>query len=362
MNKIKVLQQVLNPTGIGGVSTEFKALKNSKLATQYSFDEMILKDIHPGVNIKDIKFYYNYIRKSKPDIIHVRGAAVDGLNAVIAAKLARQGKILITVHGMYSDLVYASKLKKWVSKNIIERLIFKLSDGISCVCMNAEKRPYFDKYRDKMLPFVYNRMPTFDLKNKEIYKRKIRKQYGIPESAILGLYVGRMTLEKGLKIMTESLREISKEWPDNFFVMFVGDGDFQYNMKNECEKISNKIIFTGSQSNVEEYYLASDFFIQPSLHENHSIALLEACAAQLPSIATECGGNPEIVANNETGILIPINDSKSLTKAIYNMNNKHTREIFSENIKKHDYSCFLSECIDESLNNVYERIMNRNVR
>ena len=88
MKKIKVLHQVLDPSGVGGVSAEFRALKRSRLSEKYDFDAMILKNFHSGVNFHDIKFYYKRIKEIKPDIVHIRGAAVDGLNAVIAARLA----------------------------------------------------------------------------------------------------------------------------------------------------------------------------------------------------------------------------------------------------------------------------------
>lgn len=70
MKKIKVLHQVLDPSGVGGVSAEFRALKRSRLSEKYDFDAMILKNFHSGVNFHDIKFYYKRIKEIKPDIVH----------------------------------------------------------------------------------------------------------------------------------------------------------------------------------------------------------------------------------------------------------------------------------------------------
>ena len=63
MKKIKVLHQVLDPLGAGGVSAEFRALKKSKLNDSFEFEAMILKDFHAGVNLHDILFYYKRIKK-----------------------------------------------------------------------------------------------------------------------------------------------------------------------------------------------------------------------------------------------------------------------------------------------------------
>ena len=105
----------MNAGDIGGLKTEYLALsKREELTEKYEFIPMILNDYHRKVNFKDIRFYYREIRKEEPDIIHIRGAGVESLNAVIAARLARSGKILVTVHGMFSDLVYYHPLKRWI--------------------------------------------------------------------------------------------------------------------------------------------------------------------------------------------------------------------------------------------------------
>ncbi len=80
---------------------------------------------------------------------------MESLNAVLGAKLSGRGKILVTVHGMFSDLVYYSPIKRWVCRYLVEPMIFGLSDGISCVYEQASQRDVFRRYKKKMLPFVY---------------------------------------------------------------------------------------------------------------------------------------------------------------------------------------------------------------
>lgn len=359
MKKIKVIHQVLDPSGSGGVSAEFRALKKSELTQYYEFVPMILVDFHSGINLKDINYYYKFIKKENPDIVHVRGAAVDGLNAIIAAKLAHRGKILVTVHGMYSDLVYISKVKKWISKHVVEKLIFDLSDGISCVCKNATNRSYFDKYRKKMLPYVYNRMPQFSIYLKEEYREEVRRLYGLDSEDIVALYVGRMTKEKGLEVFLNAIKKMQFSWPEHLKILFVGDGSYKSFLENECVEFRDKIFFAGDQRNVEKFYDAADFFIQPSLHENHSISLLEACAAKLPCIATKCGGNTEIVNDQTTGIIIPANDVNALVDAIEKMMDVTTRTYYLENIAREDYTKFSPKETDTALNKVYQMLLER---
>lgn len=358
MKKAKVLQQVLNPSGSGGVSTEFRALQQSRLKEDYDFVPMVLMDPHGGLNRHDIGFYYRAIKREQPDIIHVRGAAIDGLNAEIAARLAGCGKVLVTVHGMYSDLVYYNPIKKWVSKHIIEGLIFHLADGISCVCRTAMERPYFDRYREKMLPFVYNRIPTFDRGRQAEYRRTVRQAYGISEGDVVALCVGRMSREKGLGVLTESLRTFSP-WPANLTVLLVGDGDYRTAMEQACREISREIVFAGEQRDIERFYAAADFFVQPSLHENHSISILEACAAGLPCVVTDCGGNAETVTDGVTGIVVPVGDSAALAEGIRTMLDDDRRDGFHQQVEAADFSRFSNEAADAALGEVYRLLLEK---
>lgn len=357
MEKVKVLQQVLDPSGIGGVSAEFRALKASKLSEKYEFQSMVLSDFRPGVNIHDILFYYKEIIKQKPDIVHIRGAAIDGLNAVIATKMARHCKVLTTVHGMYSDLVYISPLKKWIAKNVIERLIFRLSDGISCVCKTAERRKYFDRYRSKMLPYVYNRMPKYDLSDQVLVRKEVREQYGIRDNDVVCIYVGRMTKEKGLKTLEATFEILSEKNLNRLVFLFVGDGDYRETFEYNCKKYSIRTIFAGMQQEVSRYYKASDFFILPSLHENHSIALLEACAAKIPSVATDCGGNGEIIYDGFSGILVPIDNAERLSDAIIELLKPSVLTYYKRNMQTLTYEQFSNAACDNALDTVYQQIL-----
>ena len=359
MEKIRVLQQVLDPSGSGGVSAEYRALQRSSLLRgNYVFIPMILRTPHRGLSIRDIVFYCREIRKANPDIIHIRGAAMDGLNAEIAARICGKGKILVFVHGMYSDLIFISAVKRWISKNIIERLAFSLADGISCVCANATNRTYFDRWRSKMLPYVYNRMPVFHSLSSETI-HLTRKQFGLNDHDIIGLYVGRITREKGLEVLLEAFKTMSSSWPNNLKFMIIGEGDYKTCFQADCSMISNNIFFLGERLGVDVFYQLADFFVQPSLHENHSVSLLEACSAKLPTIATAVGGNTEIIEDEHTGIIVPPGSSSSLCEAISRMLDDGFRAKLKDGLDHFDYSKFSDESIDTQLDVVYKLVLSR---
>lgn len=361
LNKPIIVQQATDLSVVGGITSEFKALEQSSLKEKYDIIPMVLPKVHKKVNFQDIHFYYEFLSRVRPDIVHIRGAAIDGLNAQIAARMVKGTKILVCIHGMFSELVYMSWAKKIIHEYIVEPIIFSMCDGISCVYKNGNNRPQLKRFQNKILPYVYNRMPVIDTISNEEWKR-IRTKYGIPLNATLGLYCGRFNREKGLGYLLESFRLMKNQWPSNLYILLLGDGDYLREFKQKCiiYKIDSKVICIGAIKNVHPFLRISDFFIMPSLHENHSIALLEAIAAELPTIATNVGGNPEIIRNGVEGILIPEANSEILKNAILKIyNNTLERDYYKSQIINNKYKQFSKNNVDAQLDKVYQIMLER---
>ena len=357
------MQQAVNPTGYGGVSVEYRTLMDTtRLGDKYEFIPLILTDFHKGVNLKNIIFYYKMIKKERPDIVQIRGAAVDGLNAEIAAKLVRGTKCLVCVHGVYSDMLYYNPIKKWIAIHMVEPLCFFLADGISCVYKGAEKRKMFKHFKKKMLPYVYNRIPNYSNLDKNALRDTYRKQYDIPSNALVAMCCGRMTKEKGLSYLAEAFKSMNNHWPEPLYFLIVGDGEYKNILENEVSLLSNvkdRIKFTGALTDVTPALFSSDFFVFPSLHENHPIALLEAMAAELPTIATNVGGNGEIVKDNLFGKLIKPADANEIEMAISDMCSNEVLLNYKTAIHNYSFDEFSPENADMRLDMVYRKVLSQ---
>jgi len=80
--------------------------------------------------------------------------------------------------------------------------------------------------------------------------------------------------------------------------------------------LTDRFHFAGGIKNLQEYLAGADIFVLPSRSEGFSNAIIEAMAASLPVVATTVGGNAEAVKDEETGFLVPSEDSAALTTAI----------------------------------------------
>ena len=113
-----------------------------------------------------------------------------------------------------------------------------------------------------------------------------------------------------------------------------GDGPERNNLENLCNSLTNlndKVVFHGFVNDPSQYYDSIDIALLPSLGEGIPLSLLEVMRLGIPCIATNVGGIPEIIINNESGILIEPKDGKALIDAINELSKKESYEKFSKN-------------------------------
>ena len=82
------------------------------------------------------------------------------------------------------------------------------------------------------------------------------------------------------------------------------------------KQLNQQIIFCGARNDIPKLLQGLDVFTLPSKGEGISNTILEAMASSLPVIATRVGGNPELVDENNTGMLVPSNNPQAMADAI----------------------------------------------
>ena len=126
---------------------------------------------------------------------------------------------------------------------------------------------------------------------------------------------------KGQKLLLSAIQLISAEQSESLrrstVLKFFGDGPLEQELKAESDRIDDiHIEFCGQQPDLEKLYKEIDVLIVASTSEGLSMVILEAMARGIPVIATNVGGNPTLVRNGETGILLPSRDKYLLRDAI----------------------------------------------
>jgi len=133
------------------------------------------------------------------------------------------------------------------------------------------------------------------------------------------LYVGRLSPEKGVPVLLESLRSVQESHPD-VTLTIVGDGPSRREWEQWVAQygLSNQVDFVGyrSQQEVRQYLRETDVFVLPSFAEGVPVSLMEAMAAAVPVVATQVAGVSELVEAGVSGYVVPPGSAEVLTAAI----------------------------------------------
>jgi glycosyltransferase involved in cell wall biosynthesis len=161
----------------------------------------------------------------------------------------------------------------------------------------------------------------------------VRREFGIDRHAPVVTVVSRLNPRKGIEYFLRAAAVVARRFPDARFLVVGGSADtqvsryrahaprtpeYQSSLESLAKdlQMAGKMIFTGERSDIKEVLRETDLAVLPSLSEGMSNFLLEAMAAGLPVVATEVGGNPEIVENGKTGLLVRSCDAEALSDAM----------------------------------------------
>ncbi|MDQ3812563.1 MAG: glycosyltransferase family 4 protein [Armatimonadota bacterium] len=147
----------------------------------------------------------------------------------------------------------------------------------------------------------------------------LRMRLGIKSGESVILAVGRLSREKAHVDLVAALNHVRRWQPEmNAKLVIVGEGPERRVIEQMVTALglSERVTLVGQVKEVGAYYALADVLVLPSLSEGSPLVLLEAMAAGLPIVATAVGGVPEMVAHNESALLVGARDPQALAQAI----------------------------------------------
>ncbi len=249
-----------------------------------------------------------HIKKHNIDILHCHQYTpwVYGTLASIGTKT----KVIFTEHGrFYPD--FSSWKRRFVNP-LLALFTYKITAISQATKQALKDYEYLSWFK---IDVVYNGIKGLNV-NKEA-ALAIREKFGITPSTIVFGTIARLDPIKNHTLMLHAFAKTRQKLP-SAKLFIVGDGDLMSELKDLAVTLNIKdaVIFTGYISYPKDYLAAFDIFLLSSLSEGTSMTLLEAMSLKKPCIVTDAGGNKEIVAHEETGLVTDNNNVDQFSAAM----------------------------------------------
>jgi len=249
------------------------------------------------------------MRELRPHIVHSRNWGA--IEAIPAARLARVPVAIHSEHGYELDMLAGLPGRR----RIFRRAAYAAADFVFTV--TEELRNYHA--RQAWLPaerigVLRNGVDTVRFAPRPGEREEIRRRLCLAEKCIVVGTVGRMVSIKDHASLLQAA-EILIGRGINIQLLLVGSGpelSRHREFVDASPRLSGRVTFVGSATDVPALLNAMDVFVLPSLREGMSNTLLEAMASGLPVVATRVGGNPELVEDERSGWLFRPGDVADL--------------------------------------------------
>jgi len=308
----------ISPTysGAGGIGPHAFRVAEKLREIGYNVELMNIPHI-PIKNLKNLSFsLFGTIKgisnKKTYDVVHAWN-----LPSAFIMKRIKSKKKILSVHGVYSKQV--EMLHSKITSGIVSSQESKILDWADV--LTTDSKSVQSEYKKKTGKY-------FEYLPAPLDKTKFEKIINVEKNPKQIVYVGRDSFEKGIDI----LRKIESQI--NGTVKFCTDLPWDETMR---------------------ILKASQMLVVPSRTESIPQVIKEAFYLKVPVIATNVGGNPELVTHQKTGILVPPEDPEKLMIAINNLlDNEEARKNFANNAFEFINKNFSWDVLLEKYTNLYE--------
>ena len=285
----------------------------------------------PGVEVyalhkrpgKDLGCYlrlWNLFRRHRPDLVQTYN--IGTIDAAVPAWLAGIRAIVHSEHGRNADDPTGKNIKYNLLRRLLSPIIGRyvaVSDDLNRWLVEVVRLPARKVVR------IYNGVQVdHDLLAgiSETQRRDSLPKGFATRASLVFMNVGRLDPVKNQSGLIQAFSYAAGQLgsaSQSLRLVIVGDGPESKELKRliQASGVASQILMTGSRNDIHCLLAAADVFVSSSITEGISMTILEAMACALPVIATAVGGNPEVVVDGKTGLLVHSQEPQELAKAMY---------------------------------------------
>jgi len=271
----------------------------------------LFRSLFSFVNFKAAWDLRKIIKEERPDILHLNSSKIMGLGALAA--LGLKIRVVSTIHGwpfLESRFFPAKALiffLSWFSALFQDKIIL-----ITKRDFNIAKKII----PSKKLNYIPNGIGPIDFLPSAAARAFFSDKLGrkiMSNEAIVGT-VAELTKNKGLEYLVEAAKHLIS----NHKFLIIGEGEERKKLESLIAKyrLQNTVFLLGFIPEAARYLKGLDIFVLPSLKEGLPYTVLEALAAELPVVATEVGGLPDIAQTAKSCFIVSPGNPEALAAAI----------------------------------------------
>ncbi|PHQ57867.1 MAG: glycosyl transferase [Porticoccus sp.] len=202
-----------------------------------------------------------------------------------------------------------------------------------------EIRSHLPAWPEDRIITLYNRIDVDTVRQDLLDRQEAQHKLRLPENSWVLGSVGRLHPDKDPQTLIKAFARALPHLPAGALLVMLGDGKLRQTLKVLSAEldISDSVLIPGNVIEARRYFRAFDAFALTSDHEPFGMVLLEAMAAELPIICSDCGGGPEVVG--DTGELFPFGDADALAEKLIRVSQK--------------------QLTDSDHNRIFQRLQNR---
>lgn len=305
--------------------------------------------------IRDSKKLYELAKKEQVDIVHNNTMAV--LEGIYLKKKLKV-KLISHVHEMLEDPKIVAKFLYGVHLKHCDKMI-AVSEAVKKHIENI-----LHKTNNKIL-VVHNGIPA--AKNTQVgaHLHKFYKELGLPKSAKIAAFVGRINAIKGHNDFVEAMRQVIVQNQNAYGLIFGDAFDGQEWRVNDLKqtikgkKMDKHIIYCGFRNDVEKLYPTFSLLVLSSVKpDSFPTVVLEAMASGVPTVAYKCGGVEEMIKDGYNGYIVEQGNINGLGIKISKiLDNDDVAKIARENAKQYFAENFTLEKFISTLSAQYKEVL-----
>ena len=261
---------------------------------------------HPGLDLRMVPRLFRVMRAFRPAVVHTHSYVLR--YSLPAGVAAGAGAMAHTVHNVAAKEV-----------DLAGRLIHRAAFGrrVAAVAVGEEVRRSFRKWYGAEPAATIPNGIDVDAFRRPGVRQQWRQENGFAEGDFLIASVARLEPQKNPLGLIESFAQAFENDPRRRLLL-AGDGSLREAAReySASRGVGARVHFLGVRADVAEMLSACDIFALSSHWEGSPLAVMEAMAAGLPVVATAVGGVPELVADGETGLLVPSGDLRTFAAAL----------------------------------------------